>query len=380
MKDRPMGHPPYSRSELLAALQGEDLGGVPASFYELNPYYEESWYYQDPAYAGLVQFAKERADTFGFAGVGMGMFVGDDTVLDHEVREERLEASTLTTRVLHTPKGDLVARGRKDEGVHTSWELEYFLKTEEDVERFLSLPYQPPKLDFSRYENVERQLGEKGVPVVGVADPICRVMDLAGFMQVALWCRTEPELVIKLGELMSERLATALAEIAARVRRTAFRITGPEYSAPPLLSVDWFDKVVAPHDKRLVEIIRESDPSNIAILHCHGRLDAVLERILAIGPHVLEPLEPPPLGDVPMKELRRRAGDNLVLMGYMQFRELESDTEEETERKVRLAIEEGYRNGGLLLIPTAFPIVTPLPPGLERNLIRFVTTAKEMVL
>lgn len=374
-----MGHGPYSRDELLASLRGEDLGGVPASFYELNPYEPESWYCQHPSYAGLVEFARERADTFGMTGVGAGIFLQDDALLDHEQREERVGRSTFTTRVLHTPKGDLVARRRSDDGVLTSWALEYFLKTEEDVERFLSLPYQPPELDFSPYEDVEQRLGENGVPVVGVADAMNHVMQLAGFTQVALWCRSKPELVVRLVELMSERTVEVVAEITRRVARTAFRITGPEYAAPPLMSAEWFRKVVLPHDRRVVEIIRESDRSNLAILHCHGRLDAVLESILEIGPHVLEPLEPPPLGDLAMEELRRRAGD-LVLMGYMQFRELEFDTEEETERKVRSAIEEGYRNGRLLFIPTAFPIVTPVPSRTERNLIRFVTTAKEITL
>lgn len=362
---------------MLASLRGEDVGGVPASFYELNPYDPESWYCRNPSFARLVEFARERADTFGLTGVGTGMFMEEDAVLNHEQREERVGTTTITTRVLHTPKGDLVARDRKDDGVLTTWALEYFLKTEGDVERFLSLPYRPPELDFSRYESVEQHLGENGLPVVGVADAINQVMQLAGFMRVALWCRTNPELVVALVEVMSERVVEVVADVARRVERTAFRVTGPEYAAPPLMSAEWFRKVVLPHDKRLVEIIRESDRSNVAILHCHGRLDAVLESILEIGPHVLEPLEPPPLGDLPMKELRRRVGD-LVLMGYMQFRELEFDTEEETERKVRAAIEAGYRNGRLLFIPTAFPIAAPVPPRAERNLIRFVTTAKEM--
>jgi len=376
-KRRLMEHAPYSRSELLSALQGKDLGGVPATFYELNPHRKDSWYCQNPAYSTLVEFAAQSADTFALAGVGMGMFLSDDSLLDKETRKERQDGRTFTTTIVHTPRGDLVRRSRRDDDVLTEWLFEHFLKTEEDVEAFLSLPYEPPRLDFSDYRKCEQSTGEKGLLVADLPDPICVVMDLVGFMQVALWCRTNPELVIRLVEVISERLTWAVAEIARQVERSGFRIFGPEYAAPPLLSAEWFEKLVVPHDKKMVEIVRNSGRSNIAILHCHGHLDAVLEKILRIGPHALEPLEPPPLGNLTMKELRRRVGDNLVLMGYMQARELEFDTEEETERKARQAIEDGYRNGGLVLLPTAFPISTPVSPRCERNLMRFVMTAKE---
>jgi hypothetical protein len=310
----------------------------------------------------------------------MGTFLSDDSLFERETVRERVGSSTFITKTIHTPKGDFVERSREDDGVHTGWTLDYFLKGEADVERVLSLPHSPPRLDLSGYWNVERQLGERGVPIIEIADPICCLMYMAGFMQGALWCRTNPELLIRFVEVMAERLSAVVAEIARQVRRTAFRIVGPEFSAPPLLSAEWFNRLVVPHDARLVRIIRESDASNVAMIHCHGRLDAVWEGIAAIGPHVLEPLEPPPQGDVEMKELRRRAGKDLVLMGYMQFADLEFDTEEETERKVRRAIEDGYRNGGLILIPTAFPIVTPVAPRCERNLMRFITTAKEMTV
>jgi hypothetical protein len=69
----------------------------------------------------------------------------------------------------------------------------------------------------------------------------------------------------------------------------------------------------------------------------------------------LDPIEPPPQGDVELGYVRERYGDQLVLFGNIEASDIENLPSDKFRRKVDQALQEGTAgNGrGLVLMPSA---------------------------
>jgi uroporphyrinogen-III decarboxylase len=96
-----------------------------------------------------------------------------------------------------------------------------------------------------------------------------------------------------------------------------------------------------------------------------------------MGTDSLNPLEPPPLGDVILADAKQRIGDRVCLVGNIQYEELAAATEEEVDGMVRRAIEQGAPGGGFILALCAAPYEVPIPPRTAKNLIRYMQAGVE---
>ncbi len=103
----------------------------------------------------------------------------------------------------------------------------------------------------------------------------------------------------------------------------------------------------------------------------------MLDEIAAIDPAAIDPIEPPPDGDIDLAELKKRIGGRIVLMGGVELKHLEARDEAFVERLIRDLIAAGKPGGRFAIMPTAGPINIPLAPQTERNYIRFIETALE---
>lgn len=243
--------------------------------------------------------------------------------------------------------------------------MKYFVENEGDMEKFLSIPYGSLTPNLARFYKAQKNLGERGLMIISLEDPLCAVASLfryENFIREALASRSR---IVELLELMHERLYDFYEGLSKGARQTVFRICGPEYVSPPVLAAQFFDEFVVHFDKELVKVVQ--DHGNFACIHCHGKLDAVLEKIASMKPDALEPLEPPPSGDVPLNQIKKRVGDKICLMGYIQYRDLANGSKDEMERKCREAIEMGAEGGGYVILPTAGPITAPSERELENH-------------
>ena len=98
---------------------------------------------------------------------------------------------------------------------------------------------------------------------------------------------------------------------------------------------------------------------------------------MKMKPNMLEPIEPPPHGDLTLLELKEKIGNKICLMGYIEFSDLESCSIEEIDKKVKKAIEDGSPGGGYILLPSSSPITSPLPNKTEKNLIQFLKSGRK---
>jgi len=99
----------------------------------------------------------------------------------------------------------------------------------------------------------------------------------------------------------------------------------------------------------------------------------VLKSFIEMEIDATDPVEPPPDGDIELKEAREILGDKVTLIGNIEERVLETATKDEIENQVKKAIKEGKTpQGGFILCPTAMPLTTPLNKKIQENIIHYI--------
>jgi len=146
-----------------------------------------------------------------------------------------------------------------------------------------------------------------------------------------------------------------------------WRIYGPEYASPPYLPPRLFREYVCAYDAPMLAAIRRH--GGFARIHSHGRLRLILEDIVAMGADALDPIEPPPQGDVDLEYVRRVYGKQLTLFGNLEVSDIENLPTEEFAQKVKQALDEGTsgEGRGFVLMPSSCPCGRELSSRTIRN-------------
>ena len=305
-------------------------------------------------------------ETFAHSPCGGGMF-GDPNVIRSTDRLLDANSREHETRI-ETPKGPITNRWRRDPDVATTWTLKHYIESDEDLERFLSIPYefQPP--DMGEIRRLENRMGESGVLLFGIGDALGHVAPLFEFQDFIMRFMEDPEPIHDLLARAARMLEDIVDYVDGKVKDAVFRLWGPEYAGPPLMNpAKSFEPLVLRYDAPLVQKIKNS--GNIAVIHCHGKLKELLDPMLDMGADVLEPLEllPVSTADVTLVELKEKLGGRMALMGGMQAMDLDNGTPELVRERVRSLLSDGMPGGGFTLIPTSTPLNLPLPEAIVDN-------------
>ena len=83
----------------------------------------------------------------------------------------------------------------------------------------------------------------------------------------------------------------------------------------------------------------------------------------------IDPIEPPPQGDVELSYVRRRYGKDLVLFGNIEFSDIENTEPAEFEKLVEKTLIEGTEGEGkgFVLMPSSAPICRKITPQVLAN-------------
>ena len=105
----------------------------------------------------------------------------------------------------------------------------------------------------------------------------------------------------------------------------------------------------------------------------------ILDDIAGMGCDGLDPIEPPPQGDVALWEVRERYGENMVLFGNLEASDLVNLPASEFESKIRQALEEGTKGPGrgFVLQPSACPCGRQITARIAGNYHRMVELAEQ---
>lgn len=364
-----------SQDRILAAFRGEQPDRVPVVTFGINPLDEDSWVHQDPTFSRVCETALAHSDIFYRFHIDTGFWGSEPDALGYRRETSRQGRSRFVREWIETAGGPLTALTRYDDGIVTAWKLEPFVKTEQDAEALLSLGYAVPRLDLTGYRAAVQRLGDRGVMHITFIDPLMAVLSFTTFEFGAILAVTRSELFVDLLTMFHERLYRAYkALLDAQLAPLVIRYGGCEYATPPLMHPRYFYRYVVPFEKPVCDLIRRYQDCYCQ-LHCHGNMRDVMDGIVEMNPHAVEPIEPPPQGDIPLAEFKARWGGRFCMVGNIEFDAMERCTPEEMEAQCREAIAAAAPGGGFILTQTAPPI-TSLTSRMQDNYVTFIEAGR----
>jgi len=362
-----------SEGRMLAALRGEQPDRVPIYSW-LNPL-APRWatgirpdvYPDEAGYREVLDACLEYADLVQDWYFPGGFF---NTAWDVGQRSERLGPERIR-HTIDTPKGELtcVVQDRPGGGIEEHW-----VESVEEAECVLSIPYVPSRPPLDEFIQTRERLRGRSTGQVTVGDPISSLSVVEPQLR-SLWTRTERDLLVEMLDVAFERIMDQLDYLLENDVGPVYYINGSEYAMHPLMSPRDFDEFVVRYEREMVSRIHER--GKLAHIHCHGRLDRYLERFVEVGTDGLNPIEPPPLGDVVLGDAKRRVGERMCLIGNIQYEDLASASLEQVETMVRDTIAQGAPGGGFILALCAAPYEVPLPEKTARNMIAMLRFGRE---
>ena len=348
---------------LLNSLRGLPVDRPAVCFYEINGYDEHPAdpnpfnIFSHPSWLPLIDLAREKTDRIVMRGVAFKEIAPDP--IGHIATDQTTirNGSRFIRRTIKAGNRNLTMETRQDPDINTIWTTEPLLKDIHDLDAFLNLPVfgAGETVDAAAFLQVEKDIGDTGLLMIDTPDPLCLaalLFDMSNYTVIAL---TEQEKFHQLLDRFSEVLLSKTAEVARLLPGRLWRIYGPEFASPPYLPLSLFREYVCRFVKPMIDLIHES--GGYARIHCHGNIRDILDDIVSMGADAIDPIEPPPQGDVDLKYVREQYGDQLVLFGNMECADIENLPTPEFEKKVTRALEEGTAGPGrgFVLMPSASP-------------------------
>jgi hypothetical protein len=366
----------------MATLRGEPVDRPPVSFYEIGGFridrFDPDPYnvYNSPDWQPLIELAEEHTDIIRLmspvrdrsidpTGSAIGgrwhEFFREDTQDDGETRITRTQLTVAGRTLTQVTK--------RDRQVNTVWTVEHLLKTAADVEAYLTVPNEvfTERIDVAPLQAEEDALGDRGIVMVDTEDPLCAAAALMSMEDYIVLAFTEPPLFHRLLEKMALRIHLRTAEVSRLFPGRLWRIYGPEYASEPYLPPRLFEEYVVGYVAPMIRDIHTY--GGYARVHCHGRVRNILDMIAGMGADALDPIEPPPQGDVTLREVRQRYGRQLVLFGNLEIVDIEMLPTARFSEIVKRALEEGTagEGRGFVLLPSASPCGRTLTPFTQQN-------------
>jgi len=367
-----------SRDRILRTLRRQPADRVPISTYELNAYNPTNFENTAPSYRRLMDKIRTDTDCIYM----WGWWPWADSGLWSERSETASDGSITTYHRLRTPKGDLTKTRKHIPGVHTTWTTEHLLKTPEDIDRYLSVLPEFFHIDETAerrarddYDAIEERLGDKGVIMNDSGDPSSYIPDLFEFGLFTMMCFQYKDKILELIDAHTKPIIEKFHLDAANHFGALLRLCGPEYFTRPYLPPEYFREMVVPGCTQCARIL---DEAGIFLrLHCHGQIREALPMIVEIGAKGTDPIEPPPDGNITLKEVKDQYGDKLVLFGNIELKLLETGTVEDIRACVKQQMDDAKGDGGFIMLPTAAPINEPLAELTERNYMAWIDAGLE---
>lgn len=366
------------KERLYNTFQGKTVDRPAVNFYEINGYSENPDdpdkynIYNDPSWKPLIDLAGEKTDRMVWTHASViadGKSVGIYPDGAESIRIEETDDSRHTYTTVKAGQKMLTSHSVRDKDVNTSWCMEHLIKDLNDLKAWTAIPDNELQgvADISKIIQMEKALGDTGCPMLDLADPLCIVAYNMTMEDYTVFAMTEERIFRAALDKAARYIFRLTEQLTAALPGRVWRIIGPEFAGVPYLPPSLFHEYVYNYDKTMVEMINKS--GGYARLHCHGNLRAVLDDIAATGCMGIDPVEPPPQGDVELSYVRQKYGRQLVLFGNLEASDIENLKPELFREKVKTALDEGTRGSGrgFVLIPSACPYGRKLSSTAMKN-------------
>jgi hypothetical protein len=372
------------RERLQNTLAGKPVDRPPVSFYELDGYSQDPDnddpfnIYSDPSWKPLLDLAREKTDAIYRHGAPWKNAPEDPLAELTTTETEEKDGSLYTTQTIKAGSRTLVKRTRRDPDVDTVWHLEHLLKDVEDLKAYLELP-EPVfggEPDTDVILEAEKRVGDGGIALIDIGDPICSA-SLFAMEDYTIIAFSEPGLFHKLLERAARICHPKAEALAKALPNRLWRVVGSEYASEPYLPPHLYEEYWARYTGPMIKSIEKY--GGTARVHSHGNLKNILDIIVSTGCTGLDPVEPPPQGDVSLKYVREKYGKQLILFGNLEVSDIEQLDSDAMAEKVKTALEEGTsgEGKGFVLMPSASPYGRELSPKTLKNYETIIETLEQ---
>ncbi|NOY81074.1 MAG: hypothetical protein GXP31_08725 [Kiritimatiellaeota bacterium] len=289
-----------SRERLLAAARHEKVDRVPVAPFGLG---------RLPPGGAVTRELISRTDPFLTCGIG-------NPFLGKAARAESVQDGNMTVTTWHTPLGDLVHKRAHTD--ITSATVEFPLKTVCDIEKLLSIPFEPAEPNPPAFLALKNELGQEGVALAGIGTAVCLPAAWFSPEDFCLLWADAPDAMKQLVDVAAERLNDFVLK-ACRAGVADYRLVGGEYVTVQLGPSAVPDLLRGP-DAELVEIIHRH--GGIAYYHNHGPCMGFLDDFAGLGIDYLDPLEAPPWGDADLAKAAAALRSRVCMVGNLDDMEV----------------------------------------------------------
>ena len=370
------------RERLMATLQGKPVDRPAVSLYELGGFRIDPCdpdpynIYNSPDWKPLIELTENHTDVIRMMRAVRACSPGQAGAAKasrwreyfHETTQDDGHAR-ITRTVVNAGGRTMTQETSRERGLNTVWTTEHLLKSVEDVEAYLSIPDEvfAETITVAPLEAEEAALGDRGIVMVDTEDPLCAAACLFSMEDYTMLAFTEPKLFRQLLDKMARRILPRTEEVSRRFPGHLWRIYGPEYASEPYLPPDLFKEYVVRYVEPMARAIQAT--GGMVRIHSHGRLRNILPLIADMGVDAIDPIEPPPQGDVELHEVRAQYGKQMVLFGNLEIADIDNLPTPNFVDKVKRALGEGMagEGRGFVLMPSASPYGRDISPLCLRN-------------
>lgn len=329
-----------------------------------------------PAYEEIYRLGIQYTDLVPYAESPINLLFGGkwDDISEIEVKQtDSDEWIDIETKV-HLPGGrTLKSIYRRSTIGKPGRIMEFFIKEPDDLSEIIKIPYEPYPFNPKSFFEMENKVADRGVTTFILPEPVYHLQRYMGSENLAVMSRDCRDLIIETLNMMAKRVKLHVIEAFKSDIKTIMGWTGPEICIPPLMSLDDFEDFVFAIDKPIIDLVHES--GGRFWVHSHGKMSNVIERFAEMGVDVLNPIEPPPMGDINLEDAFCKVGDRMGLEGNIEVGELMLSSNERIKYLVRNALDIGKRYGRFILCPSSGYMETPEPS--DKLIENFVTYIEE---
>jgi uroporphyrinogen-III decarboxylase len=368
----------HPRERLFRILRGEKINQVP--YWLLFPYHSTNYYVDvrnHASYKPVFEASKNRAIMLNRRNLRVRRWAPE---VIGRIEEIESDGWSISRRTLTWNGNTIKAETRRKED---SFEIEKLISRDEDLEIFTSLPVETDRdRIWSQLDNqLPQYLREKeefpeehGAMMLDLGEPIGALYHSADLTQYPLWSLTHPDQIINHLEASMEHFRHIYTWCLEKNLADVFFLVGSELASPPMFNRQTFQKWIVPYARELIEMIHEDD--KFAIQHYHGQIRDILPDFLTMAPDALHTIEAPPVGDCTLEQAFDIVGDQIALIGNIQYDEFRSRTPDGMRNEVRNIINrcQGKR---IILSPTAGPFDPNPPEILIENYLAFMDACEE---
>ncbi|MCK4887347.1 MAG: hypothetical protein KAS96_08160 [Planctomycetes bacterium] len=362
------------RQRLMATLQGKPVDRPAVSFYEIGGFASDPNdpdkfnVYNSPSWRPLLQLAEEKTDIIRMKSAvrrhSHEAWDASQKNSSQNIRDEFFKIdqyiennSKFTKTTVNIADKTLTSLTRRDPHLDTIWTLEHLLKNTDDIKAYLQLPDDVfhENIDITHLVEEDQALGDKGIIMIDTEDPICAVASLFSMEDFTILAFTEKNLYHQLLEKVARYIHKRTEKVAEEFPGHLWRIYGPEYVTEPYLPPQLFEEYVVRYTGPMVEMIEKNE--GFARIHAHGKIKNILDYIVQMGASAIDPIEPPPQGDVELSYVREKYGKDLVLFGNIEIVDIENTPNNDFKKNVSQALIDGTKgqSRGFVLMPSASP-------------------------